>query len=115
MLEIHFGDHPVDFKVALSTGAFSRILVDILVDVPVDFQVDLSVKFLIDLSVCVAVDCLQWAFWLVGRTRRWAFGLSVYVSADFLQVALDLSVDCVETAISLLGNFVTPSTTSLSY
>jgi hypothetical protein len=44
-LEVRFGDHPVDFMVALSIGGFSRILVD-----------------LVDLSVHVSVDCLQVGF-----------------------------------------------------
>jgi len=63
--------------VALSTGGFSRILVD-LVDLPLgilltcrlDFLVDLSVRvsadlsvdFLVDLSVRVSVDCLLVGF-----------------------------------------------------
>jgi len=58
--EVHFGDHPVDFMDALSTGGFSRILVD-FVDLPVDLPLDLSVD-LVDLSVRVSVDCLQVGF-----------------------------------------------------
>jgi hypothetical protein len=41
--EVRFGDHLVDFMVALSIGGFSRILVD-LVDLLVDFSVDFSVR-----------------------------------------------------------------------
>ena len=57
--EVSFGDHLVDFMVALSIGGLSRILVD-LADMPVDFSVDFSVR--------VWVDCLPVGCWLVGRT-----------------------------------------------
>jgi len=43
-LEVRFGDHLVDFMVALSAGGCSRTLVDFLVDFTVDFLVDLSVR-----------------------------------------------------------------------
>ena len=49
-MEVRFGDHLVDFMVALSVGGFSRILVDFLVDFSVDF------------SVRVSVDCIPVGF-----------------------------------------------------
>jgi len=57
--EVHFGDHLLEFMVALSIGGFCRILVD-LADLPVNFSVDFSVR--------VWVDCLPVGFWLVIRT-----------------------------------------------
>ena len=75
-MDVHFGDHLVDFIVALSVGGFSRNLVD-LVDSPLGVLLTCRLDFLVDLLVRVSVGCLQ-----VG------FGLSV-------------GLDCVETAISL--------------
>jgi hypothetical protein len=54
--KVHFGDHQVDFLVALSIGGFKRILVD-LVDLA-DLPVDLSVDFWVDFLVSVLVDCI---------------------------------------------------------
>jgi hypothetical protein len=45
--------------VALSTGGFSRILVDLLVG--------FMVVVLLDMSVRVSVGCLRWAFGLLVR------------------------------------------------
>ena len=39
LFQVRFGEHLVDFMVALSIGGLSRILVD-LVDLLVDFSVD---------------------------------------------------------------------------
>jgi hypothetical protein len=81
-LEVRFGDHPVDFMVALSTGGFSRTLVDLI-----DFLVDFSVDFSVDVSVRVSVDYLPVGFWLV------------------------VGLYCKDTAITPFSKFVAPPTT----
>jgi hypothetical protein len=69
--------------VVLSTGGFSRILVDLI-----HFLVDISVDFSVDVSVRVSVDCLPVGFWPCRRTLLQRYGylplFEVRCSADDL-------------------------------
>ena len=85
LFEVRFGDHLLDFMVALSIAGLSRIFVD-LADLPVDFLVDFSVR--------IWVDCLTVGFWLVGRTCLVQHGYLPLFENLLLHLQLLHLIDC---------------------